>query len=364
MAVTIRDVASLARVSVATVSRVLNDRPDVAQPIRDRVMAAAAELGYRPNSVARSLRTRVTRVLGLLIADITNPFFTSVARGMEDAAQRAGYSVMLANTDEDLAKEQQYLSVAVDERLAGVILAPASSTATDVTVLEQAGIPLVTIDRRLQGAAVDSVTINNFRAASDATAHLLEQGCERIAFIGGPVSVTTGSRRLAGYRAALRKAGRVPDEDLIVRADFRVEGGRRAMSELLDRTGFDGVLVGNGFMTIGALQALADRGRVVPADVAVVGFDEEPWTGAFRPSLSVVTQPTYEIGRRAAELLLERIADRALQPRRLLLQAPLVVRESSLHASRSRAAAALELAAAGQAAGRPSSPTPTEPTDR
>lgn len=349
MAVTMRDVASRARVSVATVSRVLNDRPDVAQPIRDRVMTAVAELGYRPDSVARSLRTRVTRVLGLLIADITNPFFTSVARGMEDAAHRAGYSVMLANTDEDLAKEQQYLGVAVAERLAGVVLAPASSTTTDIGVLQQAGIPLVTIDRRLQGAALDSVTINNFRAASDATAHLIEQGCQRIAFIGGPVSVTTGSRRLAGYRAALRKAGQVPDEHLIVRADFRVEGGRRAMSELLDRTSFDGVLAGNGFMTIGALQVLADRGHAVPADVAVVGFDEESWTSAFRPPLSVVTQPTYEIGRRAAELLLERIADRALEPRRLLLEAPLVVRESSLrHAPPRQDAPPLELAAADQ----------------
>ncbi|HLH99274.1 MAG TPA: LacI family DNA-binding transcriptional regulator [Acidimicrobiales bacterium] len=330
MGVTIREVAARAGVSVATVSRVLNDRPDVAAPIRRRVLDAAAELHYQPNRAARSLRTRATKVLGCMIADVTNPFFTAIARGVEDAAQQAGYSVLLANTDEELPKEQRYLEVAVAERLAGVVLSPASSTATDLSVLAGAGIPVVAVDRRLQGAAVDSVTVNNFRAASEATWHLIEQGCERVAFLGGPPSTTTGARRLAGYRAAIRQAGRPDAPELVVRGDFRVEGGRQAMTTLLETTDFDGVLVANGPMTLGAMEVLADRGRVVPDQVAVVSFDEDSWARAHRPTLSVVAQPTYEIGQRAAQLLLERIGDPGLEPRRLVLPATLHVRASSL----------------------------------
>jgi LacI family transcriptional regulator len=331
---TIRDVAERAGVSIATVSRVLNDRPDVTAAIRERVIEAAAALHYEPNRAARSLRTRATSVLGLLIADITNPFFTAVARGVEDAAQHAGYSVLLANTDEDLPKEHRYLEVAVAERLAGVLLSPASSTATSVARLAEAGIPVVTIDRRLQRPEVDSVTVSNFRGAADATRHLIEQGCQRVAFIGGPQSTTTGARRLAGYRAAIREAGRPDAPELIVRGDYRLEGGRQAMAELLENTTFDGVLIANGPMAIGAMQVLADWERVVPDDVAVVSFDEELWASAYRPALSVVAQPTYEIGQRAAELLLERIADPSLPPRRLVLPATLHERASSLRTER------------------------------
>lgn len=327
--VTIREVAAQAGVSVATVSRVLNRRPDVAEAVRARVLAAATELRYQPNHAARSLRTRATRVLGLIIADITNSFFTAVARGVEDAAQQAGYSVMLANTDENLAKEGQYLDVAVAERLAGVVLSPASSAGTSVEVLQEAGIPLVTIDRRLKAGAVDSVTVSNYRSAGEATEHLIGQGCRRVAFIGGPPSITTGARRLAGYRSALRRAGVAEDDRLITRGDFRVEGGRQAMTRLLDGNRFDGVLIANDLMTIGAMEVLADRGCAVPAEVAVVSFDEAPWTQAYRPSMTVVAQPTYEIGQRAIELLLERIKDPTLPARQLSLPAVLRIRQSS-----------------------------------
>jgi LacI family transcriptional regulator len=332
LAVTIREVALHAGVSVATVSRVLNDRPDVGRLIRSKVLRAVDELNYRPNNAARSLRTRATQVLGLIIADVTNPFFTAVARGVEDAAQQVGYSVLLANTDEKLAKESRYLDVAVTERLAGVVLAPASSTATDITALKQAGIPMVTIDRRLQGVTlVDSVTVNNFNAALDATLHLYEQGCKRVAFIGGPQSTTTGARRLAGYRAAVKQTGRTCENDLIGKGDWRVEGGRQAMRRLLDNTRFDGVLIANSPMTIGALEVLGDRGYEVPSGIAVVGFDEESWARSYRPPLTVVAQPTYEIGQRATQLLLERIAAPGVPARHLVLPATLQVRESSMH---------------------------------
>ncbi len=326
---TIRDVATQAAVSPATVSRVLNGRIDVAPDLRDRVLAAVAALNYRPNGAARSLRTRATTVLGVIISDITNPFFTSMVRGVEDAAQEAGYSVVLANTDEDLDKERRYMEVAASEQMAGVVLSPASTSHTSVNYLVERNIPVVTIDRRLRGAPVDSVTVNNFRAAFEATEHLIDQGCRRIGFIAGPVTTTTGSRRLAGHKAALRAAGLPDDPDLVVNGEFRIDGGRSAAGELLERK-IDGLFVANNLMTIGALEALGARSLEPGRDLAVVGFDDINWGTALRPPLTAVSQPTYEIGQQSAQLLLRRIRGEQLPPQRIVLPAKLIIRQSSL----------------------------------
>jgi LacI family transcriptional regulator len=327
---TIRDVAAAAGVSPATVSRVLNGKEDVAADLRRRVLDAVSGLGYRRNGPARSLRTRAAMVLGVIISDITNPFFTAVVRGAEDQAQLAGYSVVLANADEDVAKEARYLEVAAAEQMAGVLLSPASSRQTRIDVLAERGIPVVTIDRRLAAASVDSVTVNNHQAAREATEHLIAQGCRRVGFVAGPVQTTTGASRLAGYRAALRAAGRGPDPSLTAYADFRTEGGYAGTRQLL-RLGRppDGLLISNNLMTIGGLQAIAEAGLTIPADIAVVGFDDDIWATALRPPLTVVTQPTYEIGRVAAKLLLRRVDGEKFPPRRIVLRARLVERASS-----------------------------------
>jgi LacI family transcriptional regulator len=328
---TIRDVASAAGVSPATVSRVLNLKEDVNADMRRRVLAAVTELGYRRNGPARSLRTRAAMVLGLIISDITNPFFTALVRGVEDCAQLAGYSVVLANADEDVAKEARYLEVAAAEQMAGVLLSPASSKMTSVDALMERGIPVVTIDRRLPSAAVDSVTVNNRQAALEAAQHLIRQGCRRVGFVAGPVQTTTGSGRLAGYRAALRAAGRAHDPALTAYADFRTEGGYAATLQLLRLPKPpDGLLIANNLMTVGAMQAIAEAGLAVPDEIAVVGFDDVNWATALRPPLSVVTQPTYEIGKVATEMLLRRIGGEDFAPRRVVLKATLVQRGSSL----------------------------------
>lgn len=330
---TIRDVAAAAGVSPATVSRVLNGKRDVGADLRRRVLGVVAELGYRRNGPARSLRTRAAMVLGLIISDITNPFFTAVVRGAEDQSQLAGYSVVLANADEDVVKEARYLEVAAAEQMAGVLLSPASSRQTSIDVLLERDIPVVTIDRRLAAAAVDSVTVNNHQAASAAAQHLISQGCRRIGFIAGPVQTTTGASRLAGYRAALRAAGRAIDPSLTAYADFRAEGGYAATRQLLRLSRRpDGLLISNNLMTVGGLQAIAEAGLAIPDDIAVVGFDDSIWATAFRPSLTVVAQPTYEIGRMATELLLRRIAGEKFPPRRVVLQAELIERASSQRA--------------------------------
>jgi LacI family transcriptional regulator len=327
---TIRDVAAAARVSAGTVSRVLNGKRDVGDELRHRVLAAVSELGYRPNGAARSLRTRAAMVLGVIISDVTNSFFTAVVRGAEDTAQNAGYSVVLANADEDLLKEGRYLEVAAAEQMAGVLLSPASSRQTSIEVLAERGIHAVTIDRRLTSAPVDSVTVNNHQVAREATEHLISQGCARVGIIAGPAEITTGASRLAGYRAALRAAGRSGDHALTAYGDFRIDGGYAAARKLLRlKQPPDGLLISNDLMTIGALQAIAEADLSIPGDIAVVGFDNASWATAFRPPLTVVTQPTYEIGQIATDLLLRRISGEQFPPRHVVLKAKLVVRESS-----------------------------------
>jgi LacI family transcriptional regulator len=327
---TIRDVAAVARVSPATVSRVLNGKEDVGADLRHRVVAAVTELGYRRNGPARSLRTRAAMVLGLIISDITNPFFTAVVRGAEDQAQLAGYSVVLANADEDVAKEARYLEVAAAEQVAGALLSPASPRQTSIDVLLDRGIPVVTIDRRLAAAPVDSVTVDNHQAARKAAQHLIAQGCRRVGLVAGPVKTTTGASRLAGYRAALRDAGRTLDPSLVAYADFRAEGGYAATRQLLlQRQPPDGVLFSNNLMTVGGLQAIAEADLAIPGDIAIVGFDDAIWATALRPPLTVVAQPTYKIGQTAAKLLLRRVEGEKFPPRHVVLRAELIVRASS-----------------------------------
>lgn len=322
--ITIKDVAGLAGVSPATVSRVLNHGPTVAEDLRARVRDAVSQLGYRPNSQARFLRTRATTVLGVIISDITDPFFTSMVRGAEDAASKAGFSVMLANTDEDLGKEQRYIEVAAAENMAGVILSPASTSRTSVALLAERGIPVVTVDRRLQTAKVDRVGVNNVRAAQEAVLRLVDQGCRRIGFIAGPAEVTTSVDRLAGYKHGLKASGLPYRNELVVRGDYRIEGGRAAAHALLAlRPRPDALFVSNNLMTLGAATALREHGLGYPGDIKLAAFDDMSWTLGLSDEITLISQPTYEIGRQAAELLLRRVAGEQFPARHVVLSASL-----------------------------------------
>lgn len=318
---TIHDVAAAARVSPATVSRVLNGHTSVDPLLARRVRDAAANLGYRPNAVARSLRRRVAAVWALVISDIQNPFFTSLVRGVEDVANQAGCSVVLCNSDEDLAKERRYLEVAVAERMGGVILSPASSSQSDISLLERASIPAVVIDRRLERQRTDTVLVDNFAGAAMAVEELLAQGCRRIACVTGPARVSSAAERLVGYREALLAAGLEPQEDLERIADFKEAGGYRAtLSLMASNDPPDGLFVANNLMTVAALRALADMGISVPGKVAVVGFDDLPWAGLACASLANIAQPTYDLGSTAATMLTERRRNPSCEPRTVVLQ--------------------------------------------
>lgn len=326
---TIYDVARQAQVSPATVSRVLNGRASVDPVLATRVQQAVQDLNYRPNVVARNLRLSQTSLWAVIISDIGNPFFTSMVRGVEDVAQGSGFSVVLCNSDEDPEKEARYVAAAQAQRMAGVVIST-SGRPNVINRLVEARIPVVAIDRQLRGVSVDTVLVDNVHGAELATTHLLDQGYRRIACITGPRGISTAAQRLRGYQRAVKSRGHQPTDSLIRFADFREEGGYRAMASLLDGTEPpDAVFVTNNMMTVGAVECLVDRGVKVPAQVGVVGFDDIPWAHLLRPSLTTVSQPTYDLGRAAAVLLSERIANPARPPSTVTLHTGLHVRESS-----------------------------------
>ena len=329
----IQDVAKHAGVSIATVSRVLNGSARVGNDIRKRVEEAIEALSYEPNPAARSLRRHRSRIIGLLISDIQNPFFMGLIRGVEDQALRHEYSLILCNSNESPKREQQYLDVLYTERVAGVIVVPTREyldEAVHKRFLER-GTPIVAVDRRLKARNVDAVLVDNVRGAREAVAHLLANGYHRVGTITGPQSVTTGRERLEGYRQALHDAGIPLDPALERYGSFTAESGRELAEELLDlKPPIDALFLGNNLMTIGALGAIRDRDLQMPSDVALVGYDDIQWAGLGPMSLTTVTQPVYELGSTAALRLFQRLQNPTLESRQEIILAPeLRVRESS-----------------------------------
>ncbi|MFK4087874.1 LacI family DNA-binding transcriptional regulator [Kribbella sp. NPDC020789] len=321
---TISDVAARAGVSTATVSRALNGKATVDPELAARVHQAAAELGYQPNGPARNLRRQEAAVVALIISDVENPFFTAIARGVEDVAHELGYSVVLCNSDESAEKESRYIDIAIQERVAGVIFSP-SGPATSVTKLAARGTAYVAVDRPLPGHDSDVVLVDTRLAAAQATAHLVAQGYQRIGCLTGPAGVRTADDRLAGYRDVVKTP-----KKLVRRSEYKAAGAHRAAVGLLSQPEPpDALLVANNAMAVGVLQALRELGLRPGRDVGVVAFDDAPWAELLDPPLTVVAQPAYEIGTEAARLLLARIADNTRPPTVTTLGARLIERASS-----------------------------------
>ena len=324
----ITDVAKAAETSPATVSRVLNGTGGVSNDLASRVLKAAAALEYVPCGSARALRRQSASVWAAIVSDIENPFFTAVVRGIEDVARAQNHRLVLCNSDEDLEREADYIDVAIAERMAGVVIAVASDKESSLSALTERHVPVVAIDRSA-GRDIDAVVVDNRLGAEEATRHLLEQGSRRVACITGPTRVNTANERLEGYRRALAAAGVAVDEELIQRADYKESGGHQAaLSLLTSRHPPDALFIANNPMAAGALRAIRELRLSIPSDVAIVAFDDSPWTTLTSPQLSVVAQPAYEIGRVAAELLGSAGTDRSA--RTIVLSPRLIVRESSM----------------------------------
>lgn len=326
---TISDVAARAGVSTATVSRALNGKSTVDPVLASRVLAAAEELGYRPNGPARNLRRQETAVLALIISDVENPFFTAIARGAEDVAHEAGYSVVLCNSDDQPDKEREYVDVALQERVAGVLLSP-TGRGDSAELLRRHRTPVVAVDRPLPDSDGDTVLVDSRRAAREATLHLVEQGYRRIGCLTGPSGVPTADDRLGGYRDAVRDAGLDDSPDLVRRSEFRAAGAREAARSLMSRQDPpDGILVANNAMAVGVLETLVELRLRPGRDVGVVAFDDAPWTTLLDPPLTVVSQPAYDMGAAAARMLLGRISGERGKASTTTLSAHLVPRGST-----------------------------------
>ncbi|MEO7398571.1 MAG: LacI family DNA-binding transcriptional regulator [Ilumatobacteraceae bacterium] len=327
---TISAVAEHADVSVATVSRVLNNNAAVNQAMAARVRRSIDALGYRPSQVARSMRTQRSRIIAVIVPDVENPFFTSVVRGIEDEGRAKGLLTVLCNTDNNPNNEREYLRLAVDQRMDGVILASDMRTLGDFQEHDDPALTTVLVDREIAGIHADAVLVDNVLGAKEATTHLLQSGATRVACVTGPSTATTSLQRLDGYRRALADAGISQQQALFRHADYRVAGGRAAVEDLLQGAERpDALLVCNNLMTMGALQVLSERGVSVPNDMLLVGFDDEAWSGYWRPSITTVAQPARYVGRTAMRLLLDRLDAPTHALQRVVLLPELKIRESS-----------------------------------
>ncbi len=327
----IRDVASLAQVSPITVSRVLNNPETVSPATRVRVEAAIEELGYIPNQIARSLRSNRTNTLALVLTDITNPFWTSVARSVEDAASAQGFNVILCNTDEREDKQEEYLSVLLRKRVDGFLLVPTRSEASAVESILRQKVPIVVLDRSVPGAAVDVVRSDSEAGAYGLTRHLLELGHRRIAILSGPSVVSTAQDRVDGYRRALTEAGIPQNEHWVLEGEYTVESGYAVARQLLAGAELPTALLGaNNFIALGAMQAIRERGLHIPNDLSVVCVDDIPAWLVGEPFLTVAAQSPYDLGRQATELLLRQIREPGQHPpQEILLTTELIVRHST-----------------------------------
>ncbi len=329
---TIKEVAGRAGVSVGTVSHVITGSVRVSEPLRLKVQAAIRELNYHPNHVARSLKTSRTRTLGIIVPEMTISFFPQVIRGAEMAARERGYALLAVNSDDSGERQKELLSLLRSQRVEGILLvvAAAPTPIAQITRILEAGIPVVCLDRIPDRVPVDSVSVDDAGAAEMGVEHLIAMGSRRIAVVTGPLALKNERRRLLGYKQALQRAGLAPEDELIWQGNLRVEDVAALCRERLRSRRPDAVFSTNAPTAFGVLRAFQECGLTTPGDIAFATFDELVIYDVFTPSITTVVQPAYQIGFRAAEILLQRIEEGSSgEPITVRLPATLKVRESS-----------------------------------
>lgn len=307
--ITIRDVATLAKVSPATVSHVINNTGLIGEDTTKRVERAMETLNYQPNFVARGLRSQKTATIGLILSNIANSFYPSVARGAEDAANKQGYNIIFCNTDENPEKERRYVDELISRQVDGYLIVPADKSQTNLEKLQQINRPFVYVDRILPEFPADAVLLDNYQGALDACTHFItHHGCRRIGTISGPLGLTTGRERMDGYRASL-DAGQLPYQEKYVReGDFTEESGYHLAGELLrDNPELEALFLANNLMCLGALKRMKELGVRPGHDLAILCFDEMPWAALIDPPLTTISYPACRLGEVAATILIERL---------------------------------------------------------
>jgi LacI family transcriptional regulator len=326
---TIKEVAQHAGVSTATVSRVIAGGNNVSDYLRDRVAEAVKALEYSPSQLGRNLRSQKTNLIGVIVCDIENPFFTNILRAIQDILIRQNYVLLTTNSDEDIELEHIHLKMLRANRVSGLILVPAASDYSQYQSLLQ-DMTVVAIDRAPKNLKTDTVTVDNLLAVKNATRYLMDLGHRRIGYLTGDLTISTWRTRYDGFLAAHRETGREIDPLLVQKGNFTKPDGHKAMAQLIDLPDPPtAVISGNNTLTLGALQAIHAHSIRVPDELSIIGFDDTDWATSMQPPLSVIAQPTYEIGRRAAELLLERMDNPGLPLRHIVLDTELILRAST-----------------------------------
>ena len=328
---TVLNVAKRAGVAPITVSRVINDSVHVSQATRERVQAAVKELGYVPNTLARGLRSKRTNTLALIVTDITNPYFTLMARGVEDVAGDSNYTVIYCNTDESETKEEKYANILAQRQVDGVLLIPAGGNGKTIKFLETNGINIVVLDRRVSGVKTDFVCSDSKDGANRLIKLLIGLGHKRIAIITGPKKVSTAVDRVTGYKQALTESGLIECGELIHYGSFNQQSGYELTKQMMAQSPKPTAIFGaNNFIVLGIIKALSELQLKVPEDVSVVGFDDFPESMLVRPFFTAAIQPAYEMGRLATELLLKQLMGELTGGfQRIILPIEIIERESS-----------------------------------
>lgn len=306
------DVAKKAGVSIATVSRVLNKNGNVNEATRAKINKVIKELKYQPSRVAKRLRSKSisSNLFGVLIPDIENPFYVDVLRGIEEMAYNNNYAIIMCNFGQDEKKEKLYLEILQSEAIDGLIAAPAREDDPQLTKMVKDGLPIVCVDRGLTGIEVDVVLVDNYTGAFNAVDYLVKSGYKKIAYIAGLPTIPSSRLREKGYKDALAANDIQLNEEWIKFGNSKHESGVKLCNELLElKDRPDAIFTGNNLITLGALETINTKKLRIPEDIAIVGFDDMYWSNSLNPPLTAVRQPAFEIGKRAVELLLQRIED-------------------------------------------------------
>ncbi|MBN2898726.1 MAG: LacI family DNA-binding transcriptional regulator [Clostridia bacterium] len=332
MKTTIKDIAKMAGVSTATVSKVVNHKDNnISEATRQRILNLIEEYNYVPNRVASSMVTKKTHSIGLVIPDITNPFFPEIARGVEDLANQHGYHVILCNSDNDLKKEVAYIAMLQEKMVDGIILTASAMREGETLDLGRIHVPVITVDRDIKASKIKGkIIVDNKSGAYEAVSYMLNKGYKRILHLAGPFTSGTSKERYEGYKLAHENFGLPIYEELFVEgfytAEWGYEGIQRVLNEGID---FDGVFCANDLIALGALKALKEKGVKVPDDIGIVGFDDIYMTTLIEPRLTTVHQPNYQMGYKAAQMLVDFIEEKVVKEKKIILKTELIIRESS-----------------------------------
>lgn len=330
MAATLKDIARLSGVSTATVSKIINGKDhDIGENTIKRVRLIIDEQNFRPNYLARSMRTKVTRTIGLIIPDVRNPYFTDMARGAEDSAQKRGYSLLFCNSDDDLHKEIEYIKTLTERQVDGIALAGSVRRDRALEERYEVEVPMVTLDRDAYFKGVRSyLQVDNISGAHDAVCYLVRLGHKRILFLSGERDAKVSEERLEGYQKALAEAGIPFDESLVQEGSFNLEFGHDyILSGKLDPT-VTAIFCGNDLIALGALKGLKKVGKRVPEDISVIGFDDIHLASIWSPELTTVRQPIYDLGYTAVGRLID-ILEGVEHTEKMEIKLELIVREST-----------------------------------